>query len=253
MTAQPIHRWPKLRARKNGAHEVRGWYTVQWRFMVLRRITHLGMRQASGLVILFSVMPLMGTVFNIVPEGTYWYFYMTKLIELRQRPLVELHARFPELADQMWLHPHTPFNWAYLLVGFVMFHLSWQIAVPTARSISIVFPPLVKRRASVKIDQNRIRFIHLGFPRRFRRTPGVQVQFMCEQTQNPLRSNGVREPACQTVMRYGHRKIVICGSMHMRDAERLALGLSYARDLCDGSNHSFNEPTMPMPSMPMGW
>lgn len=253
MSTSPIHRWPRVRARKNGVHIVRGWYTVQWRFMILRRTMYFCTRFASGLVMLFSVMPLMGAVFNLVPEGTYGFLFMTRLIELRQWPLIELHARFPELTEQLWLSPFAPFNWAYLLVGFAMYHLSWLIAAPVTRAVSIAIPPLVKRRVTVRLDQERVRFLNKGMPWRFKRIPGVPLQFLCEQNPKPVHPFFGREPAFLTVMRYGHRKIIICGSMHLRDAERLALGLSYARDLCDGASHGFNEPEMPMPAMPTGW
>ena len=256
MNTRPIHRWPRIRARKDGAQVVCGWYTVQWRFKALRRVTSILIHSVGTVLLLFSLMPMFGDFFGIVPEGTVWYLILNTMAHLRQWPLYELQDRFPEYAGSLrslWLHPSAPFNAVYFLTGMVLYRYSWLLSAPSARILALTLPPLVKRRVTVRIDRGRVRFLHAGWPRRYTRNPGVRVQFSSEQKNQAAPPGFGKEPSYQALMRYGHHRVVLCGSMHARDAERLALGLSYARDLSDGINPDLSQSPGPMPAMPTGW
>lgn len=232
-----LHRWPKVRPNKNGTQIVKGWYTVQWRFAVLHRCSGVLIRILGLLLIFMAFLPLMSELFNLVPEGTIWFALVNELAQLRQWPLYKLQELAPDYSQQLWLHPAAAFNWVYLLAGLVMYRMVFLFAGPLARLLGVLLPPLIKRPVKVRIDQQRVRFWRWGWPRRYHRQPGLPVQFFCEQSQNAPHPSIGREPTFLTIMRYGHRKIVIGSSMHHRDAQRLALGLSHARDETDGAGN----------------
>lgn len=254
MTTRLTNRWPRIKSRKNGTRIVKGWYTVQWRYALVHKAAGFALRFVGGLVLLMAFFPLMGGVFNFIPVGTVWYLIANELAQLRQWPLVRLHEVFTEHTEQLWLDPYRPLNWGYLLVGFIMYRMTGMLAQPLAHAIGLLLPPLIKRSVKVRINQQSVRFCLKGIPRRFVRQPGVVVQFLCEQEQNHLNQPPDKQPTFVAVMRYGHRRIVLAGSMHQRDASRLARGLSHARDLADGIHTQPGQGRMPHDfAMPIGF
>ncbi|MCA9303403.1 MAG: hypothetical protein KC996_04710 [Phycisphaerales bacterium] len=254
MTTRLTNRWPRIKSRKNGTRIVKGWYTVQWRYALVHKAAGIILRFIGGLVLLMAYSPLMGIVFGFIPEGTVWYLIASELAQLRQWPLVRLHEVFPEYTEHLWLDPYRPLNWGYLLVGFIMYRMTGMLSGPLAHAIGLLLPPLIKRRIKVRINDRCVRFWLTGIPRRFVRQPGVVVQFLCEQEQNHLNQPPDKQPSFVTVMRYGHRRIVLAASMHQQDASRLARGLSHARDLADGVHAQPGQGGMPHDFVvPMGF
>jgi|GEM_PF-3920613 len=232
-----IHRWPKVRSKKDGTQVVKGWYTEQWRYAVLHKLTRLGIGLFSFFLLVLAALPLLIAILDMIPEGTIWWGIMHELIWLRQAPAIATIEHLPWLAELLHINPNAAYSWKLAVAGIIVYRLAGLFTNQVAKLLALLLPFTVKRPVKVRIDQGRVRFWRWGWPRRYRRHPGVPVQFLCEQSQKPPHPFFGRNPAFLTIMRYGHRKIVVGSSMHQRDAERLALGLSHARDEADGAGN----------------
>ena len=232
--SKATHRWPRIKKRRDSLHVVSGWYAVQWRFAVLQKLCRIAIGLLGLLLLILAALPFFVRMADMFPEGGLYWDVLWRLVRLRQGAAAFTIEHLGWLANLLWINPSARYSWKLAVAGIIVYRLGHNLATPSARLLTLVVPVIVKRPVRVRIDSDYIRFRKLGFPFRFKREPGLQIQFLSEH-QHPGRTlHPGQDHMCSVVMRYGHRKVVLCGSMHERDAERLSLGLSYARDQADG-------------------
>ena len=241
-----MHRWPRVRRHRNGARTISGWYTVQWRFALLRRATRWGVVLAGAALMVMAALPMFAEFGQRFDSGGMYWRVLRALAWFRRDVGQVMLDHVPEFAEWLGVDPTLGYSWTLAVGGAAAWLLINPLTAGLSRLLALVAPCVVKGRVKVHISARDVRFRRWGWPQRYRRRPGVPVQFLVEQTnqyahspQPPSfprhRQHGPPQtPRFRTVMRYGHRKILMRSSMHQRDAERLALGLSYARDQADG-------------------